>query len=116
MHYVLSTCVVARKLSGIVLRACPTRGRARCADDKQRSSAPRRLLARPGPPSSRNRDGNQEPSVIRNDISGEFSTEEHQPAAQRIEIHVGTISRAGLVDRKSTRLNSSHLVISYAVF
>src|SRR5256885_4685412 len=27
-----------------------------------------------------------------------------------------TIQNAGLTDRKSTRLNSSHLVISYAVF
>src|ERR1039458_1304855 len=97
MHYVLSTCVVARKLSGIVLRACPTRGRARGAADKQRSAAPRRLLARPGRPSARHQDGNPEPSVIRNDTSGEFSSEEHHPAAQRIEIHVGTISRAGLV-------------------
>src|SRR2546426_8173772 len=29
---------------------------------------------------------------------------------------VNTASLTGLVDRKSTRLNSSHLVISYAVF
>src|SRR2546426_2142766 len=28
----------------------------------------------------------------------------------------GSVSRAGIGDRKSTRLNSSHLVISYAVF
>src|SRR5256885_9690267 len=28
----------------------------------------------------------------------------------------GDVRDAGLVDRKSTRLNSSHLVISYAVF
>src|SRR5256885_8918110 len=27
-----------------------------------------------------------------------------------------TVSRSGVQDRKSTRLNSSHLVISYAVF
>src|SRR2546426_2131137 len=28
----------------------------------------------------------------------------------------GVAAKAGLLDRKSTRLNSSHLVISYAVF
>src|SRR5256885_5661571 len=31
-------------------------------------------------------------------------------------ISVGAIHTCGLTDRKSTRLNSSHLVISYAVF
>src|SRR5256885_6630694 len=30
--------------------------------------------------------------------------------------HVRPVGRAGKLDRKSTRLNSSHLVISYAVF
>src|SRR2546426_3920343 len=30
--------------------------------------------------------------------------------------HVGVVVVAKLIDRKSTRLNSSHLVISYAVF
>src|SRR5256885_5867680 len=35
----------------------------------------------------------------------------------RDPVELGTIRRAdGRIDRKSTRLNSSHLVISYAVF
>jgi hypothetical protein len=44
-----------------------------------------------------NRHRNQEPSLIRDNISGEFSTEQHQSVAQRIEVHNGPISRAGLV-------------------
>src|SRR5690242_21285636 len=39
----------------------------------------------------------------------EHSTHAHNPAAPRIV-------RMGTVDRKSTRLNSSHMSISYAVF
>src|SRR5256885_6759300 len=39
-------------------------------------------------------------------------------AKPQIRLHVTNCSRQGLgiLDRKSTRLNSSHLVISYAVF
>src|ERR1039457_7408155 len=37
------------------------------------------------------------------------------PAAQK-HGHDATVMAAVIVDRKSTRLNSSHLVISYAVF
>src|SRR5260221_3688448 len=36
--------------------------------------------------------------------------------AARIPQTAGTITRAIVLDRKSTRLNSSHTVISYAVF
>src|SRR5256885_7110278 len=35
---------------------------------------------------------------------------------QRPQQHRHAVDRAELLDRKSTRLNSSHLVISYAVF
>src|SRR5688500_19772499 len=35
---------------------------------------------------------------------------------ERLAVEIGEQGRGGLVDRKSTRLNSSHLVISYAVF
>src|SRR5205807_10479167 len=40
---------------------------------------------------------------------------EHEVGPRRFELGGATIDRSGL-DRKSTRLNSSHLVISYAVF
>src|SRR2546426_4957656 len=36
--------------------------------------------------------------------------------ALQMEASLAAIADAGLADRKSTRLNSSHLVISYAVF
>src|SRR5688500_5023909 len=36
--------------------------------------------------------------------------------AQMVRVGVRSIPIVSLVDRKSTRLNSSHLVISYAVF
>src|SRR5256885_12447908 len=39
-----------------------------------------------------------------------------QSALTAIHEHVATPARPGQGDRKSTRLNSSHLVISYAVF
>src|SRR5256885_3903638 len=35
---------------------------------------------------------------------------------QAITKHLRVLENAGILDRKSTRLNSSHLVISYAVF
>src|SRR5690242_21389908 len=38
----------------------------------------------------------------------------HAPASRAVA--VCRVMRAGLVDRKSTRLNSSHMSISYAVF
>src|SRR5256885_13040598 len=38
------------------------------------------------------------------------------PARRLLAVHAAGRERIGLVDRKSTRLNSSHLVISYAVF
>src|SRR5258705_4851806 len=44
---------------------------------------------------------------------------DHRPRGQRgvrRQIHHGCIEGPGLPDRKSTRLNSSHLGISYAVF
>src|SRR5256885_15505561 len=37
-----------------------------------------------------------------------------KPCIRGMRVTVGTV--IGLLDRKSTRLNSSHLVISYAVF
>src|SRR5437762_9266628 len=54
-----------------------------------------------------------------------FTKEEAREAAQRLkshitvvkaQIHAGGRGKAGGVDRKSTRLNSSHRCISYAVF
>src|SRR2546426_7355372 len=39
-----------------------------------------------------------------------------EPRRQDAEAARGEVARAEQVDRKSTRLNSSHLVISYAVF
>src|SRR5256885_7411372 len=38
-----------------------------------------------------------------------------EPVLRTVWVHVA-LSMLGTVDRKSTRLNSSHLVISYAVF
>src|SRR3989454_8310088 len=40
----------------------------------------------------------------------------HEALAQRRRDHHRDVLRRPLIDRKSTRLNSSHLVISYAVF
>src|SRR2546426_9686474 len=36
--------------------------------------------------------------------------------ARQIDLDRGTVAHLAVQDRKSTRLNSSHLVISYAVF
>src|SRR2546426_7502505 len=45
-----------------------------------------------------------------------WATDGDQPLAT-LQGHSGAVARVGLEgDRKSTRLNSSHLVISYAVF
>src|SRR2546426_7685448 len=41
---------------------------------------------------------------------------EARRAGQQIRGHVGLAPHDERIDRKSTRLNSSHLVISYAVF
>src|SRR5256885_7685440 len=38
------------------------------------------------------------------------------PAIEHLDVWIGSDSYGCDVDRKSTRLNSSHLVISYAVF
>src|ERR1700679_1755852 len=46
---------------------------------------------------SRKWDGNQEPGLVANVISGSLSAEQHQSIGQRIEIHFRPISRAGLV-------------------
>src|SRR5256885_10065085 len=46
------------------------------------------------------------------DSSGDWGPVTVQPG-RRYEL---TLIRSGVPDRKSTRLNSSHLVISYAVF
>src|SRR5438067_10077077 len=40
----------------------------------------------------------------------------HSPIASRSALSSTSASRLSLVDRKSTRLNSSHVSISYAVF
>src|SRR5256885_10141766 len=50
--------------------------------------------------------------------SGERQREEHRRAAARSGLHADGRRDLlpGTPDRKSTRLNSSHLVISYAVF
>src|SRR3989454_2961845 len=42
----------------------------------------------------------------------------HHPVAERLAVlaHLAAGRAGGAADRKSTRLNSSHLVISYAVF
>src|SRR5256885_9524077 len=51
-----------------------------------------------------------------------FRSADHQrhqvnrPAEQRDALHAGRLDHDREEDRKSTRLNSSHLVISYAVF
>src|SRR2546426_3129570 len=45
-----------------------------------------------------------------------FQTPEPVPAPQVGAVLEAILESQGLVDRKSTRLNSSHLVISYAVF
>src|SRR2546430_12361879 len=44
------------------------------------------------------------------------STEEHDGSARRIVTKAVPVSGRWRVDRKSTRLNSSHIEISYAVF
>src|SRR5947207_12460282 len=40
----------------------------------------------------------------------------HAPGPEKSVDGLGMLYRAGVLDRKSTRLNSSHTVISYAVF
>src|SRR2546426_8930632 len=45
-----------------------------------------------------------------------FITRHAEPGKLRLDQKRGHAARAGIRDRKSTRLNSSHLVISYAVF
>src|SRR5256885_13195010 len=47
---------------------------------------------------------------------GQRRVHARQPAAVSITVSVSLCSAAPAPDRKSTRLNSSHLVISYAVF
>src|SRR5256885_12234190 len=48
---------------------------------------------------------------IYRDFAIEFTS-----AASLCMVHVSRLSEELIIDRKSTRLNSSHLVISYAVF
>src|SRR5256885_12271765 len=55
--------------------------------------------------------------VVDGRVDGELLA--HAVAATQVELRVGlVVAQRGLggLDRKSTRLNSSHLVISYAVF
>src|SRR3712207_8119392 len=53
-----------------------------------------------------------EPSTLRNN----YSTTHHFHAAHFVSALVVYACAPGIVDRKSTRLNSSHANISYAVF
>src|SRR2546426_8658505 len=48
-------------------------------------------------------------------LSGGMSAQP-EPASVSAEVEIERWTRGTLEDRKSTRLNSSHLVISYAVF
>src|SRR2546426_6065803 len=47
---------------------------------------------------------------------GERTAMDIDPAIRVVKIPASLVSDAAFADRKSTRLNSSHLVISYAVF
>src|SRR5438034_5409839 len=54
-------------------------------------------------------------SVIDEDQGRTGSISAHRTGFQRL-VSAGGLGGVGMVDRKSTRLNSSHTVISYAVF
>src|SRR3712207_8228581 len=64
-----------------------------------------RVSLRPAPP--REAEG-----AVRLDLGGKTRVEEEVPVA----VVLGEVGRAAPADRKSTRLNSSHANISYAVF
>src|SRR5256885_9631464 len=54
-----------------------------------------------------------------NEIQAQYHAEIERALPPRVSVHwfaTGWSARWGPEDRKSTRLNSSHLVISYAVF
>src|SRR5690625_6303586 len=53
----------------------------------------------------------REPVTLR-DVEGQT----YQEVAEGLELSVGTVKSQVSRDRKSTRLNSSHVAISYAVF
>src|SRR5690606_42064810 len=48
-------------------------------------------------------------------VQRRVSARDHEPQVGRHQLRIGELRR-GQVDRKSTRLNSSHVKISYAVF
>src|SRR5438034_4061929 len=54
--------------------------------------------------------------VLVADVGGDVVALGNLPAMGRACLVVGQVPGAGRQDRKSTRLNSSHTVISYAVF
>src|SRR2546426_4994143 len=55
-------------------------------------------------------------TLFRSDYQDEIAMVEMERDQKLKNLLVGKTSVADLLDRKSTRLNSSHLVISYAVF
>src|SRR5256885_10559876 len=55
--------------------------------------------------------------VVNRGTQGEYNPWPNTPHMERIYLRdLSSVSYGNGVDRKSTRLNSSHLVISYAVF
>src|SRR3989454_5544082 len=65
----------------------------------------------PPPPSSRTSSAHAVASTLGNG----GTSRNHSPASREF-LTTSTSNRSATRDRKSTRLNSSHLVISYAVF
>src|SRR5207302_8533472 len=56
------------------------------------------------------------PSAVKGKLGAEFTVEQGYQHARSVGLALLAVMKAELGDRKSTRLNSSHVKISYAVF
>src|SRR5438552_5682934 len=60
--------------------------------------------------------GDRAQAVLRLEVASHLGDALGQRAEQRRAVRDGLVARHLALDRKSTRLNSSHQIISYAVF
>src|SRR5438034_3210706 len=60
--------------------------------------------------------GDEDGEPVAEDVALDLSAGEFDKGADPVRLYMREMGRVPLLDRKSTRLNSSHTVISYAVF